>query len=387
MNENSPVSTQRMPIQHSMPMNNSQPAKNLKPLPSPPIASNENSTASSLKGRVVTPSSKVESGAETSSELSLTLSSSYKLSSKKAEDVKSSFSNLHIQLEKTPDHVPTRVKAVDASLSIASIASQKQVEDSYVVYAEECAKVVKKSNYFSPVPHYLDHLITRYKGVDCTNMNSIREALLQLKRGLEIDPSASKIQNAFDSTVEAIKNKWAQIRERGMIDENTYNLLLEQLESVLKEDPFKDEFRKNPALFTSAPREFLASHRHLSSIEEFIKKYPSEGNIRFLNNEYSMGNLRKALEEALPNPFARQLKLFSDEPFLTLSAANLIKIFMVAKLEKKQTVSVFFENEADGATLEIAFGQDIEKYGLKKANGHFEGSSKVVYEYFLQPSK
>jgi hypothetical protein len=306
--------------------------------------------------------------------------------------IKVTINQINNDIKCKPHDISFRSQRVELALNTADVfkgANKLEEENKYLDRANHDAQECKKINYFDAKTHYAFYLIQVYQGINAKDMNSVKDGLLSLSRAKELDPSNEKITQLIATTTELLKARWIEMKDQKDIDADTYLILGNQLEQILAMDPFKEEFKNNPDLFKSmpkAPKEFLASHPHLTSINAFLKKYPSEGYIRLPNNTYSMENLKAAFLAAKADPFATGINLILDEAVLTPKAADLIEKFML----DNPKISIFLGNEDDGDTLVTAFKKDqkiVSNSGeLKCTTGNFEDNNKDAYRYFIDPS-
>jgi hypothetical protein len=244
-------------------------------------------------------------------------------------------------------------------------------------------------NYFSALGHYFDYLITRYKGIDCKDISTVRKALLQLKRGLELDPTSSLIKKEFETIQEEIRQIWANLRKKNEIDEPTFENWEDQLEKILREDAFKDNFQENPVLFKlikNAPESFKDKHPYLQSINDFVYRYPKAANLEF-EGSYSTEKLANILNKAKKNPIAQGIYLLWKEPRITLSDASMIKEFLM----QCPHMHIYFGNQEDGNMLVKAFESDSsftkKKDYLTFKEGKINSYDSKIYSYFISSDK
>lgn len=316
------------------------------------------------------------------------LISSYRIPKAKTEELKANFATAHAALQNNKEDLKLNTAAIDASLSLAGV-STLDVEASWVTYASNCKDFIKQANYFSPFGHYFDYLITRYKGIDCKDISSVRQALLQLKRGRELDPTSSLIKNEFESIQEEIRQIWINLRKKNEIDEQTQDNWEDQLEKILREDAFKDDFQENPGLFKlvkNAPESFQNKHPYLLSINDFVYRYPKAANIEF-EGSYSTEKLANILNKAKKSPITQGIYLLWKEPQITLADSLMIKEFLI----ERPHMHIYFGNLADGNMLVKAFGLDKD-FSEKKKNlafkeGKISSYDSKIYSYFIDSDK
>ncbi|MBA2368245.1 MAG: hypothetical protein H0V82_04370 [Candidatus Protochlamydia sp.] len=316
------------------------------------------------------------------------LISNYRTPKAKLEDLKSHFAKAHEEFQKNKSDAKLITAAIHASLSLAGVSSP-DVEASWVAYASNCNNFLKQENYFSPLGHYFDYLITRFKGIDCKDIFTVRKALLQLKRSLELDPSSEVIKKEFKNLQNEINSTWATLRKKNEINETTFEDLEDQLEKILREDAFKDEFQENPALFKfikEAPETFKDKHPYLLTINDFIYRYPKAANIEY-EGSYSTEKLQKILHDAKHNPIIKGIYLLWKEPQINLTDSMLIKEFLI----KNPQMHIYFGNSADGNMLLNAFESEENLSEKKKSLAFKEGKISnfdgKIYSYYIDYEK
>lgn len=360
----------------------------VKPKISFPKPSTNTQNPDSLKSKSAKNLNETNSEEPNQSQGSL-LYSSFRIQRAKYEVLKTEFNQVHQQLTKTPDDYQSRVNGVKVSLKMACASATASVAEGYIRYASDCALVIKKKDYFDGVGHYLDYSIALFKGVDVKDMPAVREAFLKIHRAFELTPKNPIIEKDYNNFLEQVKSKLQGLEKEKKIREEDIMGLQQDFEMILKEDPFKEEFKKNPQLFKlikNAPEDLLKKRPHLESIDAFLSRYPEAANIGLPNDTYTLENLKSCISQTKNNPLLRNIHLVSPEPFLTPFAANLLKDLML-EFQQKKNVSIVFGNQEDGKTLTKAFisdsslkiEQDSLKVALAKSN-EYEGK---VYRYFI----
>ncbi|CUI18093.1 conserved hypothetical protein (plasmid) [Candidatus Protochlamydia naegleriophila] len=208
--------------------------------------------------------------------------------------------------------------------------------------------------YFSCFTQMATYLLKVLDGVSCLDMNVVRDTLLNLRRADILSSNGSK---ELTEVVTFFETRWKELKEEGKLDKETYKLLNEQLKQILTEDPFRDEFIKNPELFKKvkdAPEALLKKYPHLASASDFLSRYPTAGWIELPNQTFNTENLKLCINKARTSPLARTLVLESADAIITPSHAYLIKNLIV----EKQDLTVLLGNEDDLITLTTAFHED-----------------------------
>ncbi len=295
------------------------------------------------------------------------------------------------EIEEKPLDMNPRTLYTLHSLALARICHQtKQLEEEgkLIDSVKTAVDSFLLSKYFHSGSHFAKYLLDGYHGITCLDMNVIRDNLLSLRRAIALTPDNQKLSIELDQAAEFFAMRWKELKEEGQIDEEMYNLLNQNLKQVLTEDPFKDEFMKNPELFKKvkdAPEILLKKYPHLASVNDFLARYPDAGTIRLRDGTYNLQNLKLTLSDAEASPLTQSINLLVEEPVITSTAAKLIKDFML----KNPKVQVYLSDEADGSELAKAFLEDKTlvngKGALMFAKGVVTGRSEPVYCYKIDP--
>ncbi|MBA2368246.1 MAG: hypothetical protein H0V82_04375 [Candidatus Protochlamydia sp.] len=228
---------------------------------------------------------------------------------------KAEFNQAHEELTKNKNNIILLGKAVQASLRVAAFSNAK-VEINWVNYAINCKEAMKQQHYFNGASHYCDYLITRYQGIDCRKLIIVKEALLQLRRVIELDSKFLEARKELELMQKEIKDAWKELEVISEIDSKTHQKYLFDLNYFLSEDPFKSDFLKNPDLFNlvhKAPEDFKSRHPSLLSKEKFLEKYSPQKSKPLLSPQSNLG--------ILVSEYSQPVKKEESDEFLRIQDA------------------------------------------------------------------
>jgi hypothetical protein len=222
-------------------------------------------------------------------------------------------------------------------------------------YTKQASANIKTINYFSPLGHYSEHLVTAFEGINCRlvdeknkihpNFEKMKESILQLKRAIALDPASQTYQEALKSLLASFNTIMETLKKEpnSVVEECELMQTYLELSADNSIDPFKPEFIKNPNLFkkiSKAPKEFLEKYPHLKDIDVFLKKYPRESILKIFEEDKNPDP--KALDEILAsaakNPFIRFIHFYNTSnpdysPILTSQEAEKLRDFFLARPE------------------------------------------------------
>ena len=253
-----------------------------------------------------------------------------------------------------------RIVSLFAKSKLAHMEGVDKVEKNCIEIANKELTAYLKGNYFDgqiQFAAYMGKVYPEIQETDLVNMNVLRDLLLTLRRATILDPEFVNTSEELESIKEFLHKHWEKLKIEDQLDEETYNLLNQNLEQILAEDPFKDEFIKNPELFKqvkNAPEALLKKYPHLASASDFLSRYPTAGWIELPNQTFNTENLKLCINKAKASPLARTLVLESADAIITPSHAYLIKNLIV----ERQDLTILLGNEDDLITLTTAFKED-----------------------------
>lgn len=284
-----------------------------------------------------------------------------------------------------------RIVCLFAKSKLAHMEGVDKVEKNCIEIANKELTAYLKGNYFDgqiQFAAYMGKVYPEIQETDLVNMNVLRDLLLTLRRATILDPEFVNTSEELESIKEFLHKHWEKLKIEDQLDEETFNRLNENLEQVLKEDPFKDEFIKNPELFKKvkdAPPALLEKYPHLTSPGRFIERYPRAGWIELPNQTFNTENLKLCINQAKTSPLATTLILDSVDPIITPSHAHLIKNLLV----EKQNLTVSMGNEEDLATIMTAFYDDpklvFDKMTTFLASSGTLGDDRKVVVFTINP--
>ncbi len=180
------------------------------------------------------------------------------------------------------------------------------------------------SDYLISSAQYASYLLKAYPSINCLDINTIQDCLLTLRKSCK--------SKELEETVTFFKKSWIELKNAGSMDEEAYQLFNKRLAETLKQDPYKEDFIKDPILFQHIAREcLLYDYPHLSTPETFLAKYPEAGYV-FLAGAYSYQRLEDAIKRANDSPLATHLFLVSATPLLDQKSAESLQRFLMKKL-------------------------------------------------------
>lgn len=254
--------------------------------------------------------------------------------------------------------------------------AQHCIESAYFQVTETA-----RLNYFHCDTHFAAYLFETYNGMTCLDLHIIRDNLLTLRRAIALYPTSAKLNAELEQATAFFKARWQTLTDEGTLEKGLYELLTKELEQILNEDPFKEEFIKTPNLLKkvkNAPT-LLHNYPHLKSEEDFLVKYPEAGVINLPDNIYHAGHLNACIHQAKTSPLARLLVLIFPESLLTPDDAKHVKDLLV----EKQSVTIALGNGNDLITLIGAFKRDTNlifgENSLLSSIKYLDSYSQIFY--------
>lgn len=310
------------------------------------------------------------------------------------EKVTSSRKHYLAEIEKTPQDMAPRTQFTIHTLALARICHQtKQLEDEgkLISSVQSAVDSFLLCKYFQAGTHLSKYLLDGYHGITCLDMNVIRDNLLILKRAIALssnnDTEHQKLIAELDQAAKFFEARWKELKDEGQISEENFKILSQQLKQTLTEDPFREEFIKNPELFKKvkdAPAILLQKYPHLASVDSFLSRYPEAGIIELSNNTYDSDSLELCITQAKSNPLARLILLVAPKSMITLAEARALKDLLIAKPH----IGIVVGNLDDEESLRMAFEKDsslkVEPDNLISRRNSLDTHGEVI-TFFINP--
>lgn len=183
-------------------------------------------------------------------------------------------------LKSDPENIENRLYLADVYLYLANADDHL---DSYFLKCCHICQEIERTHYFTPLLHQIKFNIQLFKKLSFSDLGGICNALLNLRRAIEIGNHQTSI-NILKIFIQHVPEKWRLMARDGQLDAETFADFMGIFNATLNEDPEKfdlfEEVQFRPEQLTQAPAHLVRKYK---SLKPRKVKRESPGN---LNEEF-----------------------------------------------------------------------------------------------------
>lgn len=229
------------------------------------------------------------------------------------------------------------------------------------------------SNYY-----HLKAMMLEYQGIAFKDLTLLKDYIKLLVLALQLNPDDRRVERRIATCEKLTLERW-----RKMFNERP--LTIKSIESLFKRwknnNELKELFLQNPALFklSESPvhEKFFSIHPELTSIESFIRKYPSSGALQFYK-KVSLNVFREELNKTINNPFIYYIVMSEMSYRLTEAHADVLAEAFLNHLNNGKRIHLIIREKVDLELIknsihknQLVFGVQVTLNVLYNEGFHF----------------